>query len=62
MSQKLIYSCDWCQKDSPTPGFVGPNWERCEGNWLCGACYSVRRTALRDAYAKCSAPSGRQEP
>ena len=52
MASRVIFSCDWCNADSPKVGFVGDDWKERDHNWLCATCAEAYDQAVRDAKAK----------
>lgn len=58
MSVRQVYSCDWCEKDSPTPGSIGGDWKvevkpgtSSEAKHLCPDCHKAWREAWEAARA-----------
>lgn len=57
MATRTIYLCDWCDVESPKPGYVGEAWKQIESpdvtrtlEWLCERCFAHYKVAV--AYAR----------
>lgn len=55
MAVRRVYSCDWCGEDSPTPGFIGPNWQHVAGPIVngrevvvCYDCFKMAAAAVKE--------------
>lgn len=54
MVARQVYSCDWCEVDSPRPGFIGDRWSNSQDPsgkdiHLCPTCTQERADIIASA-------------